>query len=1167
MVSKRIRVWNQIKREANLKGVTRFTTLIGKTNEQLDSELERIQSLPTQDKPIRRKTKIPKKIDVFKENKLKAIQNTNIILKAKFSDDVNTHLKEKSRIQRDLDSFNLYLPKKESQPQQFRVKSKKVFSGFTRNVIESDTSNSIKDIFKIAENLNNSRINQKKQIGAITLLFTDQNKTKIIGRTVPISKLGNFKTFESYISRNILSENAFGSDSVNISELKPVLNQFDFNTIDIVALGGDINFTVYQTAHLPNSDDCCNKCLSECGFPTEDKIDQLDTLIKYIKENNLPISIISNSIAYTPEFYIDQYKIIESTNFICKKLRSKVNQFHYLSSDYLEPDYIFRCDNQKHILLYDYQSEHVDYCWLKNGCLISTIYVNYQKGFISSYPRWNDKKKVMKSTQFHFNHSKVIKELQRPSKVFNGIIESEYIFFDFETTIDWDEESRMKPYSLAILKLSHTELESLEKMDFEMNQVGVDDLIIKNSHCWVGYNCISEFNDYLSSTPENIRYTLIGYNNANFDNLILLEWYLKFNPDVISSVCFMNNSVLSFKIFGCNDIFDIHKHLFGSLNDACTNFKVNCCPKLSLNHTKMQDLYDEDREKFIKDRMVDADMIKYNIYDVASTAVIFKRYQDALLNIPNDIIISRANNLTDYKTIGSFIYGAIQDYWIDIGYSPPALYSQDPDVGDKLFTFYNDMLKYKAAGRCELFNGTTIVNEEVAAIDVCSQYPFHMICKDNLYPDGDVVISSYDGFCKLTAANSSDKLIGWFYVNIDQSNLWNNNKPNLYPLKKEFENCWDTREILKEYFISTIDINKLIEYGCIVDFCDRDGLYFTKTIESTKLFGILGCIMQAKNQQDIHKKNNSNLYNKSLRETCKLLLNAPSGKVIERLHCSKIELLQNVSDFNSLFKKSVNNKIKDLRVSNVIGGRAIIQYEVDPQSIIKRHRPIYIGLLIYAYSRNYLYDKIIDKVPKEDIYYCDTDCIHMKKTAFSKWCKDEGNKLIDHNPLIYEYDERYKDHKLYEDDSKIFGSFENELKDLGKNNYAFYMSKKMYSIGSRNDTFKVLKSRFKGVHKNDLFIEDDNPICKLDKNRLKIDRTQKEIYNYIKTRDNCLENHLVHKKFLDQLCRTKQAYILTSSFKKSIRNLKHDVNLDDKKRFNNNCNTIRMSYSLKLIKI
>ena len=57
------------------------------------------------------------------------------------------------------------------------------------------------------------------------------------------------------------------------------------------------------------------------------------------------------------------------------------------------------------------------------------------------------------------------------------------------------------------------------------------------------------------------------------------------------------NQLLNFKINGCHNMYDLHKHLMGSLKSNCESFKIpKKYSKLDCDHNEIQILYNNDKD-------------------------------------------------------------------------------------------------------------------------------------------------------------------------------------------------------------------------------------------------------------------------------------------------------------------------------------------------------------------------------------------------------------------------------------------------------------------------------------------------------------------------------------------------------------------------------------------
>jgi hypothetical protein len=274
-------------------------------------------------------------------------------------------------------------------------------------------------------------------------------------------------------------------------------------------------------------------------------------------------------------------------------------------------------------------------------------------------------------------------------------------------------------------------------------------------------------------------FMFVGFNNANFDNFILLDSLLKNNDYEygIDNIFYNGSQLLNFFMNGRHNCFDIHKHLMGSLKVNCDSFKINCCAKKSFDHNKAQQLYlNGDLIEFITGN---DELKEYNEYDVLATAVLFCKYRTALREIK--ATEPYADDLHNIKTIGSLVFKVFEASKKEKGFKLPQLNLKE----------YTDLQNSKIAGRVELFNGVQKVQERLVSTDVCSLYPYVMSVAPVYYPCGDKI---------LTDVYVEDK-IGFYYCDIDQSNLRGMNLPKIYAKKSKIENDWGHEEVLYDYLI------------------------------------------------------------------------------------------------------------------------------------------------------------------------------------------------------------------------------------------------------------------------------------------------------------------------------------------------------------------------------
>lgn len=598
--------------------------------------------------------------------------------------------------------------------------------------------------------------------------------------------------------------------------------------------------------------------------------------------------------------------------------------------------------------------------------------------------------------------------------------------------------------------------------------------------------------------------------------------------------------------------------------------------------------------------------------------MLYYRYKKAITEIEGFEVYGE--KLHDHKTIGSMIFKRFNDWLrkkdIELWKMTESRADDEEKENDEqewkkgakatkekkpvFFKYYKDMLKYKIAGRVECFNGVQFVDERCVSIDECSQYPYICTVNKGYFPCGQMIeIDSYEKLPK--------NKIGFFYCDIDQSELRGKNLPLIICEKTKTENKWGSTNKLKKYFISTVMIHMLKKYLTPGKLKIYNGIYFSERIKSTKMFGFLLPLMKLKNEQDNMKKDGNSDYNPSLRQTLKLLQNAISGKVIESLHVNKVKDV-NPYEFEQL-KNS--EKVKKINCINIVGNKAFCKYEVDEITEFGKHRPIYLGILIYDYAKCYMYEHCFSKIGLDRLLYTDTDACKTRYTDFVKWRDNYGSKIkVPHWKEVEKYDRRYKNHKLYEKNTKVFGSFEDEFHE--SNNYNAIMAKKCYvsmtvdehgeikkEFNNKTETYDDIESHFsfKGIGKRDILLDlnedfiikkyylkstlkyyeingilydkKNNPVNNIDLTPYELIvklRDEKEAYDYY-NEDSTKKIKDQYKKLFDRLLQDRTAFILCQSISKSVNNMKRNVGVNDDDKFNKSMNNIILSYSIKRIRI
>ena len=926
--------------------------------------------------------------------------------------------------------------------------------------------------------------------------------------SVNISYLETLEDFNNYLLN--INKYIVGSDKIDTNNYE-FLPRFDIVYRTFYKVGNKYNKSkFYDTIEIKKGVNCVDETCKHFNISKPDDYDVI-SIINHFKNNN--INIVYDKVYKYPNY--DEY--INNKN---KKLMD-IYKFNKLVK------------RKKLIKINDYEE-------LKNTVLIygnakcetDKYHIEPVKGRLCSY---NDESNIYTGINSKKLELVYISDNDKNINKEHIRYQNYYCIFDIETVFDITHENVFIPYSISYLIIDKTNLNKLLDLDKSQKDIYTSDIYLNcKKKFYFGFDCIKKF-VYDIDILKGYQLCFIGFNNSNFDNYFLINELININGFCPKDIFYFNNSILNFKWKG-HDTFDLSRHLIGSLDSNCKNFKIFNC-KTSFDHKEAQERYQVNKlfdEEFINK------VEKYNNFDVISTALLFCEYSNIIENISFFNILTtsedyKIKDITHYKTIGSLMWGIINDYWYDNNI-------KIPKFNNNQIKYYEDILKYKSAGRCDLSEDIPRkIKGKIFSLDVKSMYPYQMVVNKNMYPYGDIIDT--DKFI-------IDK-IGYYYCDVDQSNLKGDKKIQCEKVFKSDvleKNNWCTKNILNDYFLNTERINKLISLGCKVTI--KNGFYFSECIRGFDLFYPLINVMKIKTDQDKLKSNKSNKYNPSLRETSKLLMNCISGKVIEGLHLKTVKYI-NYDDFINDVENQKHNII------NVSDDYIMLEHTRDINDVFKNHRPVFYGDLIYTYSQHYLYDHLINY----GSFYMDTDsgkisgkkalnCInHLKNTNIICW--DEFKEI----------DERYKNATLY-DDNGLFGQFEDELEGVNQS-CSYFNKKKEYAIIDKdNEKSKII---MKGVSikynngkiiSNDIYLNDD------EYEKIKNMNTNEQIKYYDENKKNINDwenifNNLVVNK--------KEVKFLSTQFMKHVKNMSN-TSIMDIDKFKNNSNTISLEPRIKIIK-
>jgi hypothetical protein len=179
---------------------------------------------------------------------------------------------------------------------------------------------------------------------------------------------------------------------------------------------------------------------------------------------------------------------------------------------------------------------------------------------------------------------------------------------------------------------------------------------------------------------------------------------------------------------------------------------------------------------------------------------------------------------------------------------------------------------------------------------------------------------------------------------------------------------------------------------------------------------------------------------------------------------------------------------------------------------------------------------------------------------------DTENVQVPHWAEVEEVDPRYKNHKIFEKGSKVFGSFEDELEEMNadtneQTKFVFYCLQKKTWLYAVDDDVKY---RFKGL--NDKCILLNNNVKNVAKPKPKAKAEALTLYKfYNNNSSSSIGNNQV--KLFEEVYNNKGAFVLCPSFRKVVKNSLRNVDIDETDRHNKNMNKIQVSYTVKYINI
>lgn len=453
-------------------------------------------------------------------------------------------------------------------------------------------------------------------------------------------------------------------------------------------------------------------------------------------------------------------------------------------------------------------------------------------------------------------------------------------------------------------------------------------------------------------------------------------------------------------------VMDLCRILNTSLSNACKSFRC-CQQKLSLQHNIVQSMYIKGK---LSEYMTSnyEEVKKYNIMDVRTLSELYFKARIELLKLCGE-------NIEDHVTLASMSYKLFK--------------SRNMSLCFPVHKGFEKELVRKSiiGGRAQIFNRGEFNFEPLCCIDCVSLYPYVML--NNVFPIGE-----------------SEPTMEYVYNKIGVYEVVVNIQPDVIvvPSRNKIGGGrggslnWSEKRSFR-CILTSQDIDMLVKYGGNVQVIQ--GFYWKKDLG--QLFQTyFNPLVEEKKKQDNLK--GTDIYNAALRELCKLLMNSLSGKFTQHDYENIVEVVTNREQLNR-FKQKCKSEVEVLDINNRVSIVSGVLQEYNNKM------PTIYGSLIYSYGRSYMYDMVLSKVDKSQIFGMDTD------SAFVT--------LSQYKILKQKYPFMFGDN---------FGQFKEEVLELltpyENGPYGIFVSPKcycFYAVDKKNNKKeRFIKARFKGININ-----------------------------------------------------------------------------------------------------
>jgi uncharacterized protein YjbI with pentapeptide repeats len=160
--------------------------------------------------------------------------------------------------------------------------------------------------------------------------------------------------------------------------------------------------------------------------------------------------------------------------------------------------------------------KHIDIIKNNELNLLDNVFIGLDGAIYKMFA--DEVKKIYNSTTI-IENEKQVETNENNSEIY-------YIYFDYETVIDWYAHNSMIPYSLSWFILSHKQVEQLTNVNLDNTDL-TQYFSKSNTFNCIGWDCNEKFLKWILENQQNKIFRFVSFNGANFDNLILFSAILE----------------------------------------------------------------------------------------------------------------------------------------------------------------------------------------------------------------------------------------------------------------------------------------------------------------------------------------------------------------------------------------------------------------------------------------------------------------------------------------------------------------------------------------------------------------------------------------------------------------------------------------------------------------